>query len=69
MPGGKSGLDLIRSFQQSNPQLKAIFTSGYSPEIAGKDVALRQGENFLGKPFTPRALAEIVRVNLDARPA
>ena len=65
MPGGKSGMDLVRAFHQTKPKLKVIFTSGYSPEIAGKDVALRQGFNFIPKPYTPRALGQIVRDRLN----
>jgi len=65
MPGGVSGLELARKLTQQNPRLKVIYTSGYSPEIAGKDAALREGVNFLAKPFNPRKLAQAIRDSLD----
>ena len=65
MPGGVSGRELAQSLLQRNPRLKVIYTSGYSPDIAGKDVALREGVNFLAKPFTPQKLGQTVRDCLD----
>jgi len=65
MPDGLSGLELSHLLLRSDPDLKVIYTSGYSPEIAGRDVAMREGVNFLAKPFTAKALAQAVRERLE----
>jgi len=65
MPAGVSGQKLARQIQAEKPGLKVIFTSGYSPEIAGRELELRSGENFLQKPCSPDQLLETVRRCLD----
>jgi CheY-like chemotaxis protein len=65
MPAGVSGQKLARQIQAEKPDLKVIFTSGYSPEIAGRELELRSGENFLQKPCSPDQLLETVRRCLD----
>ena len=42
-----------------------IYTSGYSPGMAGKDVSLLEGRNFLPKPYSIGKLAQFVRECLD----
>jgi two-component system, cell cycle sensor histidine kinase and response regulator CckA len=61
MPEGVSGRELAEKLQQDDPQLKVVYTSGYSPGMAGKDLALLEGFNFLPKPYPPSRLAEVVR--------
>ena len=51
MPGGVSGTDLAGELQQKQANLKVILTSGYSTEIAGRALDLREGQTFLRKPF------------------
>jgi len=65
MPGGVNGQQLARRLNQSQPDLKIIFTSGYSPEIAGRQLQLRDSENFLQKPFRPDQLLQLIRRSLD----
>jgi two-component system, cell cycle sensor histidine kinase and response regulator CckA len=65
MPEGISGRELAERLQRQNPTLKVIYTSGYSPGMAGKDLALLEGCNFLPKPYPPTRLAEVVRECLD----
>jgi len=67
MPGGVSGRQLAERLQKENPALKVIYTSGYSPGMAGKDVALMEGFNFLAKPYPPSRLAQVVRECLDGK--
>jgi len=50
---------------RENPRLKVVYMSGYSAEIAGKDLPLVEGVNFLTKPFATEKLAKIVRHCLD----
>lgn len=65
MPGGLNGHELGDHFQAEKPNLKVILTSGYSPEIAGKELKLKSGQKFLQKPAQPRLLMETIRQSLD----
>jgi two-component system cell cycle sensor histidine kinase/response regulator CckA len=65
MPGGVSGLELAEEFLSENPGLKIVFTSGYVVEKSASRFVLREGVNFLPKPYHPTRLAQIVRENLD----
>jgi nitrogen fixation negative regulator NifL len=67
MPGGMTGLDLIKRIHKDQPGVAAIYTSGYSVEIIGKEFELRDGINFLQKPYGPRRLTQAVRSALDNR--
>lgn len=65
MPGGISGLDLSNQIRQRCPDLRAIFTSGYSADIAGQELSLRPGENFVQKPIPIYQLLKTVRNCFD----
>ena len=66
MPDGLSGLELATRLQESNPWLPVVFMSGYSHDVvAGGDVVLKEGTNYLTKPFDLTSLAKIVRTSLD----
>jgi two-component system, cell cycle sensor histidine kinase and response regulator CckA len=67
MPEGVSGRQLAERLQADDPGLKVIYTSGYSPGMAGKDIALLEGFNFLAKPYPPSRLALVVRECLDGK--
>jgi PAS domain S-box-containing protein len=67
MPGGINGKELAYDLLQRAPQLKVIYASGYSSEIAGPDFRLEDGVNFLTKPFDARKLAQTIRDNLDKK--
>jgi CheY-like chemotaxis protein len=67
MPEGISGRELAERLQRQTPDLKVIYTSGYSPGMAGKDLALLEGFNFLPKPYPPTRLAAVVRECLDGK--
>jgi PAS domain S-box-containing protein len=67
MPDSMTGLELAGQLQADNPKLKIIYTSGYSGEIAGKNIALVEGVNFLKKPYQPETLTGILRKNLDRK--
>jgi len=68
MPG-VMGPELARRLLKENPQLCVIYTSGYSPGIAGEDLHLLEGANFLPKPYPPSRLLQMVRRCLDAHKA
>jgi two-component system cell cycle sensor histidine kinase/response regulator CckA len=65
MPGGTNGKELAQTLLKENPSLKVIYMSGYSSEVAGTDLQLKEGVNFLPKPFRAAQLAEIIRHLLD----
>jgi PAS domain S-box-containing protein len=66
MPEGLSGQQLAQLLHGDEPALKVIFTSGYSPDIAGRECALSDAVNFLQKPFSVSQFLEIIRRRLDA---
>ncbi len=66
MPEGMTGWELAERIRADAPELKVVFTSGYSPEIFGGEVKLDGRANFLPKPFHPRILAKTVRACLDS---
>lgn len=65
MPDGVSGIDLGSRLQTEHPGLKVIYTSGYSTDLVGQDFELRDGHNFLQKPYHPEMLVQTVRNCLD----
>ena len=66
MPDGMTGYELARQLLTDKPELKVIYTSGYSADLGGRHSLLVEGVNFLQKPYAPQALAEILRKSLDA---
>jgi CheY-like chemotaxis protein len=66
MPDGLTGRELAEELQSERPDLKVIFTSGYSAEVVGGDFTMKEGVNFLQKPYHPYVLAETVRSCLDS---
>jgi CheY-like chemotaxis protein len=65
MPGGMNGKELAQSLLQKDPQLKVVYMSGYRAGVAGKNLSLQEGVNFLFKPFHTDQLAQIIRRRLD----
>jgi len=68
MPDGMTGYDLAKQLRGERPQLKVIYTSGYSADVVAKDPAFIRDGNFLQKPYHPHQLARIVRDCLDQEP-
>ncbi|MEO7300631.1 MAG: response regulator [Verrucomicrobiota bacterium] len=67
MPDGISGRELADLLLKENENLAIVYTSGYSPGMAGQDTALLAGFNFLPKPYPPSRLAEVIRLCLNNR--
>ena len=65
MPAGLGGQELARQLQAMQPNLKVVFISGYSAEIAGRELQLHHGEFFVQKPFAADNLLETIRRSLD----
>jgi CheY-like chemotaxis protein len=67
MPGSLNGRELAEKLWGERPELKVIFTSGYSADIVGKDFKLEPDVNFLQKPYHPQTLSLAVRRCLDRK--
>jgi CheY-like chemotaxis protein len=65
MPGTANGLDVARHCLGNKPDLKVIFTSGYSSELFGSNVKLQEGVNYLPKPYLSNKLTTIIRNALE----
>ena len=65
MPRGVSGRELAERLLAERPELKVIYTSGYSPELFDSSLVLEEGVNYLPKPYTSGMLAEILRGALE----
>jgi two-component system cell cycle sensor histidine kinase/response regulator CckA len=68
MPGDLTGRELAERLHQEKPQLKIIFLSGYSVDVAGgkTDFVDRLKGRFLQKPCASRTILQTVRSCLDA---
>jgi hypothetical protein len=65
MPGSLNGRELAKQIHQEAPSLPVIYTSGYASDVAGDDLELIDGVNFLPKPYPAPKLAQMVRERLD----
>jgi two-component system, cell cycle sensor histidine kinase and response regulator CckA len=66
MPEGMTGRDLAIQLKSRAPDLKVIYTSGYSADINTKDAELPDIP-FLPKPYAAPQLTQLVRDTLDSR--
>jgi two-component system, cell cycle sensor histidine kinase and response regulator CckA len=60
------GKEMAEHLKATNPDLKILFTSGYTDDTISHHGVLEAGVEFLAKPYTPAALAFKVREMLDA---
>ena len=65
MPRGLTGRELATRLLAERPDLKVIYTSGYSPDLFDSSLALEEGINYLPKPYNSTMLAEILRGALE----
>jgi len=63
--GGKVMAEWLRT---THPDMKILFTSGYTDDAMNQQGALGPGVAFLPKPYTPASLLRKVREMLDAAP-
>jgi CheY-like chemotaxis protein len=61
----KNGKEVFEEARRRNPNVKAIFTSGYPADLIQREGVLEKGLHFLSKPSTPQALLRKVREVLD----
>lgn len=65
MPGGMTGAELADQALRVRPQLKVLYTSGYTDISILDNGLLQSGSNVLGKPYRKDELAHQVRDTLD----
>jgi CheY-like chemotaxis protein len=66
LPEGISGIDVATRIRAERPDIPVIVTSGYSVEMAGKELLPDERITFLQKPYRPQQLLRVVRDTLDA---
>lgn len=66
MPGGVTGHQLAQQLLADKPHLKVVLMSGYSADIAGRELDVGAGDKFVQKPFLPNHLLRVIRDSLDA---
>ena len=69
MPEGMSGMELADHMLAQQPDLRIIFTSGYSDDVVSPEILERTNGRFLAKPYAYSDLTRIVRECLDEKPA
>ncbi len=65
MPEGMTGRELAERLQAEKPEIKVLYSSGYSPDVIGGCFKLPENSFFLAKPYHPPMLAQAVRECLD----
>ena len=60
------GKEMAEWLKVTNPELKVLFTSGYTDDSISRHGVLETGVEFLSKPYTPASLARKVREMLDS---
>jgi len=60
MPG-MTGRDLAESLAKTRPEMKVLYTSGYTANVIAHQGVIKPGVAYLPKPFTPVQLAAKVR--------
>ena len=65
LPGNMSGIDLAAQARVQAPGLKVLYTSGNAADAMTEAGDLRQGHNFIQKPYLRKELALRVQELLD----
>ena len=65
MPGTPTGRQLAHQLTVEKPDLKVVFTSGYSAELLGADFEQDREHGFLAKPYLTDHLAKYVATRLN----
>ena len=62
-----NGREIAEAMKEKYPDLKVIFISGYDESIISQNGVLKEGINFLPKPFTLDLLSKKIREVLDSQ--
>lgn len=63
----KSGKEAIDEIKRIKPDVKVLFTSGYTSDIISRKGILEEGMDFISKPVTPCKLLAKIRELLDKK--
>jgi DNA-binding NarL/FixJ family response regulator len=63
---GIGGSEIAARILEIHPDVKVLYTSGYTDDAIVRRGLLERGAAFIEKPFTPNALARRVREILDS---
>lgn len=61
-------IDLVRELRFSRPEIKVVYSSGYTDEIVLKQGIANSEIEFLEKPYSPSTLLNKIRQTLDGQP-
>jgi DNA-binding NtrC family response regulator len=64
MPGGMSGIDLVKEAVARHPSLKVLMTSGFPGAAVTRNNGFPRGIQLIGKPFGRDDLAKKIRETL-----
>jgi YesN/AraC family two-component response regulator len=65
MPG-MTGKELAERQKALRPEMKVLYTSGYTDDVIARRGILEPGMFYIPKPYSPQALAEKVRAVLGS---
>lgn len=65
MPDGMTGRELVARLRGDVPALHVVYSSGYNPEMSGRNLEQEPQTRFLQKPYSFAELAKTVRECLD----
>jgi len=68
LPGGMSGVEIADAARDIQPDIKVLFTTGYTENALVHRGNLEPGTNLVNKPYRRSELLEKVRANLDGSP-
>lgn len=68
LPGGMNGVEIAKQAGEIQPNIKVIFTTGYTESSITHGGKLNQGISLLNKPYRRAQLLEKVRTVLDRKP-
>jgi len=69
MPGGMNGVELAATALRQRPDLKVLYTSGYTSRGLVNPSILANGSKFIEKPYLREPLGQKIRELLDAEEA
>ncbi len=67
MPG-MNGRQLAERLTPTRPNMKVLYTSGYTEDAIAHHGVIDEGLHFVGKPCPPQKLAQTIRSLLDGKP-